>query len=33
MCSPSTQGSVSELGHRPEVALRDYAAAKQEVEN
>ncbi|BAS09158.1 shikimate kinase [Arthrobacter sp. Hiyo4] len=27
------QGSVSELGHRLEVALRDYAAAKQEVEN
>ena len=26
-------GSVSELGHRLEVALRDYAAAKQEVEN
>jgi shikimate kinase len=25
-------GSVSELGHRLEVALRDYAAAKQEVE-
>lgn len=27
------QGSVAELGHRLEVALREYAAAKQEVEN
>lgn len=26
-------GSVTELGHRLEVALREYAAAKQEVEN
>ncbi|MET4143663.1 shikimate kinase [Arthrobacter sp. UYCo732] len=26
-------GSITELGHRLEVALREYAAAKQEVEN
>jgi hypothetical protein len=35
MCLPSSASgisAVSELGHRLEVALRDYAAAKQEVE-